>query len=51
MTKGVVHKIDMGDNPPFKARAIRRSKAAEAVAETEIQKLLDTGLLVKSHNS
>ena len=50
MAKGVSHKINIGDNFPFKSKAIRRSKAAEAIFEEEIQKLLNTSLLVESHS-
>ena len=40
----------MGLHPPFKSQAIRQSKAAEEIAEAEISKLLESGLLVKSHS-
>ena len=47
----VVHtKIDTGLHPPLKSRAFRQSKAAEEIAEAEISKLLESGLLVKSHS-
>ena len=29
MAKGIVHRIDTGNNPPIKSRAIRRSRASE----------------------
>ena len=47
---GVVHKIDSGDSAPIQARPICRSKASEEIAEVEIQKLLNTGLLVNLHS-
>ena len=50
LSKDVQHKIDTGTILPFKSRAIRRSKTSEAVAEAEIKKLLDAGLLVHSHS-
>ena len=50
LAKDVQHRIDTGTSLPFKSRAIRRSKTSEAVAEAEIKKLLDAGLLVRSHS-
>ena len=37
-------------HPPLKSWAIRQSKATEEIAEAEISKLLESGLLVKSHS-
>lgn len=50
LAKDVQHRIDTGTSLPFKSQAIRRSKTSEAVAEAEIKKLLDAGLLVRSHS-
>ena len=43
----VEHKVDTQGHAPFKARPIQRSCASDEEVNSEIQKLLDNGLLVK----
>ena len=47
---GSAHKIDTSNAKPFKSYAIHRSQASEVVAEEEIKKLMEAGLLIKSHS-
>ena len=44
------HKINTGSHQAINLRPFWRSRAAEAIAELEIQKLIEGGLLVKSHS-
>ena len=50
LAKDINHKIDMGSHQAINLRPFWRSRAAKAIAELEIQKLIEGGLLVKSHN-
>ena len=42
------HEIDTGSHKPFKSRPYRKSHTEEAIVASEIQKLLDAGLLQPS---
>lgn len=46
--KGVTHQVDTGDHKPFKSRPYRKSRLEETVVQSEIEKLLKSGLLAPS---
>ena len=50
LAKDINHKINTGSHQAINSRPFQRSRAAEAIAELEIQKLIEGGLLVKSHS-
>ena len=45
--KGTIHKVETGDQLPLRSRPIRRSRAGDEEVQSEIQKLLDRGLLIQ----
>ena len=46
--KGTIHKVETGNQLPLRSRPIRRSRAGDEEVQSEIQKLLDRGLLIHS---
>ena len=49
--ENTLHRVKTGNHQPLKLRPIRRPRAGNLKVQTEIQKLLDRGLLFNSNSS
>ena len=46
----VQHVLDIGDHPPIRSRPHRRSQAEESIIMEELNKLLDSGMIIPSNS-